>query len=325
MWTREGLVSRWSGCRYKCTDSMKREWNITFLNRKEIQTERWDRLIEESTAETIYPYSWYLDAVSENWSALVADDYRFVLPVVWKKKAGMRYVYQPFYTQQLGVFSREYVDPGLIRNMLGILYKKFRFAGLNFNVKNLVGEEAPFSVEDKSNYVLPLDRDYENLHRAFNAHTRRNIVLSMEFGQLVRSVPAEELVSFKRACDAIKRSDEDYRRAVRLFETIEQHGAGKIYALRSGREITAAAFFAFSRRRAIYLLSASSPKGKEQKSMFRVLDAFIRDHAASGLTLDFEGSNIPSVARFFGGFGAKADIYQGISFSRLPAPLSKLK
>ena len=59
--------------------------------------------------------------------------------------------------------------------------------------------------------------------------------------------------------------------------------------------------------------------------MFRILDAFIRDHAASGLALDFEGSNIPSVARFFGGFGAKADIYQGVSFSRLPAPLSKLK
>jgi hypothetical protein len=304
---------------------MKKEWNIAFLNRKEIRTERWDRLIEESTAETIYPYSWYLDAVSGNWSALVADDYRFVLPVVWRKKAGMKYVYQPYYTQQLGVYGREYVDPGLIRDMLGILYKKFRFAGLNFNVKNLVGEGAPYTVEDKSNYVLPLEKDYESHHRAFNAHTRRNIVMSMESGQLVRSVPVEELVSFKRACDSIKQSDEDYGRMVRLFETIEQHGAGKIYALRSGREITAAAFFAFSKRRAIYLLSASSPRGREQKGMFRILDAFIRDHAASGLTLDFEGSNIPKVARFFGGFGAKAEIYQGVSFNRLPAPLSKLK
>ena len=87
---------------------------IVYLNRGAIDTEKWDQVISESPAETLYPYSWYLDLVSSNWSALVEDDYRFIMPVVWKKKAGLKYVYQPFYTQQLGVFSREYVDPMII-------------------------------------------------------------------------------------------------------------------------------------------------------------------------------------------------------------------
>ena len=86
-----------------------------------------------------------------------------------------------------------------------------------------------------------------------------------------------------------------------------------------------AAFFAFSKTRAIYLLSASSQKGKEQRGMFRIVDTFIRDYAASGLILDFEGSNIPSVARFFSGFGAQPEIYQGVSFSRIPATLTRLR
>ena len=59
--------------------------------------------------------------------------------------------------------------------------------------------------------------------------------------------------------------------------------------------------------------------------MFRIVDTFIQDHAGSGLILDFEGSNIPSVARFFSGFGAQAEIYQGVSFSRIPATLTKLR
>lgn len=305
---------------------MKKEWNIAYLNRKEIEVERWDRLILESAAETIYPYSWYLDAVSENWSALVVEDYRVGLPVVWRKKAGMKYIYQPFYTQQLGAFSREYVDPGLVRNMLRILYKKFRFGGLNLNVRNLVGEEGPFTVEDKSNYVLPLTGNYEEHYRSFNNNARRNIGKSMEYSdELERKLPVQELVRLKRENDVIKRSEEDYRWMMQLFETIQEHGAGKIYALRSGKEIYAAAFFAFSHTRAIYLLSASSPEGKARRGMFRIVDAFIRDHAGTGLILDFEGSNIPSVARFFGGFGAHAEIYQGVRFNRLPAPLSKLK
>lgn len=299
---------------------------IDFLKRKEIQVEKWDRLIAGSPAETIYPYCWYLDAVSDNWSALVVDDYRFVMPVVWKKKAGMKYMYQPFYTQQLGVFSREYVDPELIRKMLRILYKKFRFAGMNFNAKNLVGEEDPFIVDDKSNYVMLLNQDYDSQYRGFSTNAKRNIRKSIEFSDLVeKNLPVDELVRLKRENDVFKRSEEDYRWLVNLFETIQQRGAGKIYAIRTGREITAAAFFAFSNTRAIYLLSASSQEGKERRGMFRIIDAFISDHAGSGVILDFEGSNIPSVARFFGGFGAQPEIYQGVSFNRLPATLNKLR
>lgn len=299
---------------------------LRLLKRKEIDISKWDELIANSTAETIYPYSWYLDTVSENWSALVMDDYRFVMPVVWKKKAGMRYIYQPFYTQQLGVFSREYVDPHVIRQMLKILYRKFRFAGMNFNAKNLVGEEGPLSVDDKCNYVLTLDKDYKSHYKHFKANTKRNIRKSLEYPQeLTKNLSVGELVKLKRENDVIKRSNEDYNWLTKVFERIKQQNAGTIYAVQSENKIIAAAFFAFSRSRAIYLLSVSSPKGKEYRGMFRIVDAFIREHAGSGRILDFEGSNIPSVARFFGGFGAKPEIYQGVSFSRLPATLTKLK
>ena len=299
---------------------------MRLLKRKEIDDGLWDALIARSTAETIYPYSWYLDAVADNWSALVEDDYKFVMPVVWRKKAGIKYMYQPLYAQQLGVFSREYVDPLLIRQMLKILYRKFRFGGVNFNEKNLVGEEKPFKVYDKSNYVLGLDHDYETHYKAFSSNARRNIKKAMEApGQLEKNLPVEELVKLKRENDVIKRSKEDYSWLKRLFETIEQRDAGTIYAIRNEDVISAAAFFAFSKNRAIYLLSASSALGKENRGMFRIVDTFIRDHAGSGLILDFEGSDIPSVARFFGGFGAQPETYQYVRFSRLPANLKMLR
>jgi len=300
--------------------------NVDFFSRKEIDDVKWDQLIAGSTAETIYPYSWYLDAVSDNWSALVVDDYRFVMPVVWKRKAGIKYIYQPFYTQQLGVFSREYVDPELIPGMLRYLYRKFRFAGMNFNAKNLVGEEDPFMVNDKSNYILNMNRAYTDLSKSFSTNARRNILRSLEdSGTVEKNLPVTEMVRLKRENDTIKRSDDDYSWLESLLELILQRGAGKIYCVRSGNAVTAAAFFAFSKKRAIYLLSASSHDGKEQRGMFRIIDTFIRDHERSGLILDFEGSNIPSVARFFGGFGAQPEIYQGVSFSRLPGTLNKLR
>ena len=299
---------------------------LSLVKRKDIDTFRWDDVIAHSPAETIYPYSWYLDAVSQNWSAFIEDDYRFIMPVVWKKKAGIKYIYQPFHTQQLGVFSKEYVDPELIKKMLGILYKKFRFAGINFNAKNLVGEKEPFLVDDKSNYVLNLDRDYEQLYKSFSSNAKRNIKQSEVHQEVVeKTVPVGELVKLKKANDMIERSESDYERLQKLLETLVDRKAGSVYAIRKGNEVLAAAFFAYSRTRAIYLVSASSKLAKEHRSMFRIVDTFLKEHAGSGKILDFEGSNIPSVARFFAGFGAQPEIYQGVSFSRLPSIVHRIR
>ncbi len=297
---------------------------IRFIDRKEIDAGKWDKLIAQSPAETIYAYTWYLDQVADNWSALVLDDYRYVMPVAWKRKVGMKYIYQPFYTQQLGVFGRDEPDPDLLRKMLKLLYRKFRFAGLNLNTLNLVGEEKPLEVVDKSNYVLPLDREYNHLFASFKTNTKRNLKKSIDLSDLVdKGISVEELVDLKRRNDVIKRSEEDYKWLKNLLAAIISRGEGKIYATRTEGRLTAAAFFAFSKTRAIYLLSASSPEGKDRRAMFRIVDTFIRDHASSGRILDFEGSNIPSVARFFIGFGARAEIYQGVSFNRLPAMLTR--
>ncbi len=299
---------------------------IRYLHRKEIDTGKWDEVIAQSQVETIYPYSWYLDAVAANWSGLIVDDYSFIMPVVWKQKYGLRYLYQPFYTQQLGVFSKEYVDPVLIKELLVKLRKKFRFASINLNTMNLVGEEPPFTVYDKSNYVLHLKDPYEKIYTSFSTNTKRNIKRAKEAGvTVINDVSCAELVAFKRTNDTIKRSEEDYRWLTNLLEAIQENSRGTVYAHVKEGVIQAATFFGFSKTRGIYLVSASNALGKEERSMFKLVDTFIKEHEESGLLLDFEGSNIPNVARFFAGFGARPELYQGVNFDRLPVFLNKIR
>lgn len=299
---------------------------LEFVHRKELDVRKWDEAIAHSTAETLYPYSWYLDAVAFRWSALILDDYRFIMPVVWKQKYGLKYIYQPYYTQQLGVFSKEYVDPVLIKDLLSVLYKKFRFANFNFNTKNLVGEGKSHAVYDKTNYTLDLKPAYEKLFEAFSTNAKRNIKRGRENnGEIDREVSCEEVVAFKRENDTLKRTESEYKWLLNLLSVLIDQKAGTIYALRSSGRIIACAFFGFSKTRGIYLISASNEQGKEQRSMFKIVDAFVKDHAGTGLILDFEGSNIPSVARFFAGFGARPETYQGVNFDRLPVFLNKLR
>lgn len=294
---------------------------IRYLDRGEIDAKKWDEVIAHSLAETLYPYSWYLDASADNWSALVMDDYRFVMPLVWRRKYGIRYLYQPLFCQQLGVFSREFADPVMVEEFIVNMIRRFRFGVINFNAKNMVGEKKRREVYDKANYVLPLSESYANLSKSYSVNARRNLKRSMELERSVETdIAVDEMMAFKKENDLVNKTDAQYMRMQEQFDSLAKTGMGKVFGLRDEDGLVAAAFMAFSKTRVIYLLSVSNARGKQQRAMFRIVDEVIRSHAGSSLTLDFEGSNIPTIARFFAGFGAKPEVYQSVTFNRLPVP-----
>ena len=72
-------------------------------------------------------------------------------------------------------------------------------------------------------------------------------------------------------------------------------------------------------------MSASNEQGKRSRAMFALIDHIIDKYSDTGLVLDFEGSNIKGVARFFAGFGAEQHDYYNIHINKLPFPLNVLK
>ena len=87
---------------------------ITYLTYQEIDKAKWDDCINQSINKLIYAESVYLDAMAENWDAIIMNDYEAVMPLTWKKKFGIKYLYQPAFIQQGGIFSRKKIDGKLI-------------------------------------------------------------------------------------------------------------------------------------------------------------------------------------------------------------------
>ena len=105
--------------------------DIRYFKHKEIDKEKWDTCIDNASNSLIYAFSWYLDIVSPNWEALIAGDYHLVMPLPAKRKYGINYLFQPKYTQQLGVFG---VEPSIepVSDFISKIPKKFIFVDLNF-------------------------------------------------------------------------------------------------------------------------------------------------------------------------------------------------
>ena len=80
---------------------------ITYLTRTQLNKNEYDNCIHNAPQSKVYALSWYLDIVADNWGALVLNNYEAVMPLPWRKKYGICYVYPPCWTQQLGVFSKK--------------------------------------------------------------------------------------------------------------------------------------------------------------------------------------------------------------------------
>jgi len=86
---------------------------------------------------------------------------------------------------------------------------------------------------------------------------------------------------------------------------------------KSGELLAAGAFLAH-KNRLIFLLGNGSEMGKELGAMTLLMDNLIFQFANHQMELDFEGSEIEGIARFFKSFGSEKRNYYKLRKNNLP-------
>ena len=294
---------------------------ISFLNNSDIDREKWDQCIARSAVSTIYSQSGYLDLVAPNWDALIMGDYSYIMPLNIKRKLGMNFLLQPIFAQQHGI-SPEAVYT--IQNIfLKYIHNHFRYVAINLNAAHTEPFPEGYIVSQRDNFILNLSPAYEELKKNFSKHARRQIRKAEDQKvAVVRGLQSEEYLNLKNLATGNKLPKKSMQTLQRLIEFCHTNGNGTIYAAYDdSNNLCAAAFFLFAGKRIIYLNAASGEEGKNNSSMYRIIDQFIKEHSSSPITLDFEGSTIPGIARFYKGFGAEPEQYYGLKMNRLPIPL----
>ncbi len=302
---------------------------IRYLQHDEIDFGKWDRCIANSVNGIVYAWSWYLDRVCTRWDALVYGDYLYVMPLVWNRKFGISYVYQPFFTQQLGVFSVFQVDPEMVNRFLHAIPQEFRMVEMNLNCGNFP-ISGNVSIKPNVTYHLSLDRPVETIREQYSENTLRNLKKAGQQKLFITSIyNIDEFIAFTKN-NLQEKSPEikavHYQNLKRVIAQTLYHHQGELKGVfNSQNQLIAAVFFVWSNRKVIYLAASSSKEGHEKKAMFLLVDQFIESRTENELMLDFEGSNIPGVARFYEGFGAHPVSYLSVRRNTLPWLLKILK
>lgn len=300
---------------------------IRYLTYQDIDKEKWDACIKAASNGLVYGYSFYLDVMAKHWDALVLNDYDAVMPLTFNSKYAVYYLYQPAFTACLGVFGNN-ITAETLSLFLQAIPSKFKYWDIYFNPANMFALP-DFNLYLRKNFVLNLRNNYEELFLNFKDNIKRNIRKSEKFALLTNTnCNIDEVIALAKvqAVAFTSPGQDDYTNFKLLYKLLYSKGKAKIYAV-SNKEnkMLAAAVFFFSHNRAYYILVGNHPDGKTLGASHALINAFIKDHAGQNLLLDFEGSDIPSLAYFYSSFAATEEKYSAIKLNRLPAAIRWLK
>jgi hypothetical protein len=277
--------------------------SIRYVRRSEIDTSKWDLCVMSAPNGWIYARTFYLDSIGD-WGALVKGDYEYIMPLPQKRKYGIAYVYIPPFTGQLGIVGSGGVSVELIAEFIGAIPPHFVRVDLLMNEQNPSCTLANVHSERRTNYVIALDEDYASTYSKYTGNAKKTIDRALSAGlSPAWEVPVDLVIDRYRAAYGPKNthlSGSDYARFKSLADQCLERGYGFTLGIQNAqKEMLAAAFFAQDEKRVYYILGAPTPAGRLANAFHCLIHEAIKMHAGSGMTFDFEGSDIPSVAQFY--------------------------
>ncbi|MCP9750727.1 GNAT family N-acetyltransferase [Ferruginibacter sp. HRS2-29] len=278
---------------------------VEFVPYDQVDRQQWDDCIVHATNGLIYARAFYLDEIAGNWDALVLDDYHAVMPLVRRKKWGIEYLYQPSFVQQLGVFYKENIDPGTLECFMEMAFERFSYADITINYAMAdLFLPAGVTVEERTNFILPLMLPYEQLYRQYHPNFTKSLrrlqklelryassddientisLYESLYAEKIESVTGKDITGFKNICKLLLAANNLVIREARSTTD----------------ELLAVALLLKDEKRLYNIISCITAAGKKTEANYFLYDKIIEEFAGSGLILDLEGSDIKGVADFY--------------------------
>lgn len=301
-----------------------------FLDNSSIDRSGWDRCIQSTESGVIYASSFYLDCICPGWGALVGPEYEWVLPITSGRKFGINYLYQPAFTQQLGVFAKNGITIPY-DEILSWLKKHYRFWEVNWNYTtpvNIITDD--INITSATNYIIDISQPYNCIASNYSNQLKRNLHKSENY-ELDYQV------------------SEDYNKCIQMYR---QHYGNRIahvtesdytaftsickYALNNNmlvcrqvvnkhEEVLAIALLLRDEKRFYNLMPTTTSNGRKALANHYLFDRMLQEFSGTHLLFDFEGSDLPGVKRFYKIFGGVNQPYYQLKYNNLPWLLKLIK
>ena len=300
--------------------------SIKYIHREHLDEEKYNQCIDTSLQSKIYAFSWYLDIVCNTWDVLVLNDYEAVMPIPWRKKYGIKYVYPPFWVLQLGVFSNEVIDEN---EFLTPLFNTFKFIELRMNTHNNFELYSEF-LQLKQCQKLVFNTTYSSTLSHYRKDRKKDLqkAAAADLIEKWNDHPSNLIQLFKnnigKRTPNIKETD--YENLEKLMAICIEKKIGEILSVYDKENKLVASVFLLKHKNSITkLISSTNLKDRKNGANTFLIDRVIFKYHKDFSIFNFGGSSIKSVASFSKSFGAETEKYHQLKMNKLPKVLQLFK
>ena len=277
---------------------------MKIVERENIDTEKWNALVDQTKDAAFFSYAWYLDATAENWCVLVNDNYSAGIALPYSKRLGVETLYTPIfvrYIEWLGdkrelktceTFIRKRfknIHISMRQKVLGVGYSAFVFQVLNPNKERRIGSQAKRMLKKAVKNDIQVTKS-NNYLRIFE-------VINIELKNKITGIDKDSLKTLDRLFEAASKE--------KVLRSYEIENCGGIVCLAHEGQM-------------LYLKGTVLSRTKEVGGMYKALNNAINEAHENKMIFDFGGSRVDGVKRFNHNLGGEDVEYYSYKVDKTP-------
>ncbi len=295
--------------------------SIQILPSDKIDLVKWNMCIEQSSNALIYADYFYLTNQCDHWAGLIIGDYKTIMPLPWRKKWGIKYLYAPAFIQQLGIFGD--LSNLHLQQILNKIKEFAKFGDLFFNYENMA-ILSEITTQQKTNFILNLNQPYPSIKARYTSDLLKNLQksekrklkytnnLSVEDAitqfqiQYQSRIPHYNEHTFKKLNTTCIELAKHHKCFIRTVSTQESNDS------------ISTALLLTHKKRIYLLLNTTNSIGRSFAANHYLLDQIIQEFCEEDLVLDFEGSERKGIKEFYESFQPEIQPYFQFTYNNLP-------
>ncbi len=300
--------------------------SLTILPSLSVNTKKWDHCIDKNENGLIYSSTVFLNTLAENWHGLVINDYEAVMPLPWKKKAGIYYYYMPPFIQQLGITGM--IEADNLQQVITAVLAFAKYGDHHFNFSNRMVTDI-VKVTQRTNLLIDLSQSYDQIRAGYTHDAVANIRKAAGTEPTCIELPPEQAIALYRSLYRKKipsAKDIDHSRFSKLCTHLQANNQCIARAVVDTEgTLLCSGIFLTDEKRVYNVANAVTQQGRRKEANYFLFDRMLHEFSGRNLVFDFEGSDLPGVKPFYEKFGAINQPYFHYHHNRLPGLLRFLK
>lgn len=300
---------------------------IRYLNHHEIDFDKWDACVSNSETHSPYGISDYLNITCPKFEALVLNDYEVVMPLTCSTKLGIHYLYQPYFTQQLGLFGNHISDK-LVSDFLIDVPKKFKL--IDIQIRNSITSSLiDLKISNRMNCTINLNISWEQLFSNLKSRRQREYKKAVSANYLLAESDDIEKLIFEFKKTLVFKNNPLKPKHLSILKNLLNANSNKFEARIFNvsdhqKKILATMICVFTKKSITNILNFRNEQTANNGATTFLIADILKSNADKPLVFDFEGSSIAGVASFYQSFGAEVWQYKRVFANRLPVGIKKL-